>query len=335
MVRPDGLSRSSMIAWFNKRFANVFAAFCAIRAAWASVAVWMRSSNFCSTADAKDPMEIVGDSSNLMEILLMATPKQCVFSGVTDNLNTMTIKLDDNTKVEVYVSDDYLDSATPSAVKAAYIEFKEKQQQIDQERAALIAKAAELGLVLVDSSQDQKPQPPAQAQTQRHEAPPQVAPSSKYVPLNPSNRVIDGRTADNRVVGANAVGTVSALGESVAGAGSEYAITSMDKPSEDLKDGEVAEIGTVRGRLGADVAIPIRRVGKTGETKVRVIDTGGDLMLQRRFKEMAKQSDTEPPEYGTKGYRIRTVQCGLCRGNGVLPNKKSCPKCDGAGLIDI
>jgi hypothetical protein len=243
----------------------------------------------------------------------------------------MTVTLDSGDKVEAWISDEYAESATPKAVKEAVIKFNEEQSGKQKEMDALIAQAAKLGLVLVQP--DQEP-----ARTPAPKSAPKPAPAvinEDFVPENPNNRVVDGRVADSRKVNANVSGSASYMGQGVSGGGAEYAIGSSDKPTEDLKEGEKAEIGMVKGRAGMQIAIPVRRSGKTGETKIAVVETGGDAALQRRFKDLAKQSETDAPDFGHGGYQVKTVNCGVCRGTGRVMGKKSCPKCGGAGAYDI
>jgi len=242
----------------------------------------------------------------------------------------MTVKLDDGTKVEAWISDDYLESATPLKVKAAVIEIINNQQNNQREIDELLARVKALGYEIMP-----KGAVPTPVSTVVAPISPQPGPINESIELlDPSHRLVDGRMADARSVSPNVQGNVSALGGSVSGSGSEYAITSADKPTTDLKEGEQAEIGTVRGRAGMEIAIPVRRVGKTGETRVSVINTGGDAGLQQRFKALASQSEIDPPDFIHGGYQVKTITCGLCRGQGKTMGKE-CPKCHGAGSYDV
>jgi hypothetical protein len=261
----------------------------------------------------------------------MDIPKQCIFSGSTEDLNTcMTVTLDNGDAVQAWISDEFAESATPSKVKQAVIEFGHKLDDKQLEIDALIAKAKELGLELAIPGV--KPPTPAPAPVQAPAPQTAEAIAEGFVPDNPDNRIIDGRTADSKHLDARVSGSASGLGSTVSGAGSEYSITSQDKPSIDLKEGEMAEIGVVKGRLGTPVVIPVKRRGKTGETRVTVIETGGDNELQKRFKNM---SNEEPHDFVNAGYQVKTVRCGLCKGTGrVMGGKKECPKCGGVGMYD-
>ena len=256
--------------------------------------------------------------------------KRCVFSGSTVDLNTsMVVRLDDGRSVEVWISDGFIDVATPKKVKEA-VQNQENNKQHEIEE--LIAKAKELGLTIIADGSQPASEPSA-SPTTPCPRPCNPKGSGTWTPAT-GNRIVDGAEADNKTISIPISGQVAALGESVSGIGSEYAIRSTDKPSEDLRSGDRAEIGKVKGRLGMDVAIPVVRRGKTGETKVAVVNTGGDVALQKRFKQMASRSQSMegPPD----GYQVRTVQCTVCNGSGkLMGGNKDCPKCNGIGILDI
>lgn len=260
----------------------------------------------------------------------MSSQKSCVFSGSAENLNTsMTIKLDDGRQVEVWISDEYADQATPKAVKEAYL----KKQASDGEQIRQLQEmAAKLGLKLVGAGEaPPEPARPAVVQAQQ----PKSAPVAPPKPAMDGNRVVSGAAADRELE--FKVGYAADAAANLAGPTQrQYEITTKEKPKENLKDGEVAEIGLVKGRAGIDVAIPVRRQGKTGTTQVAVIDTGGDNNLQRRFKTMAEASKGDAVNYGKEGYDVKFAQCTACGGKGLALNGKSpCPKCKGAGEIQI
>lgn len=253
----------------------------------------------------------------------MGPNKVCVFSGSTKDLNTsMSIKLDNDQVVEVWISDAYADDATPRAVREAYV--KNKTAAADEIRVVQ-EMAARLGLQLVPAGQ----------------APAAPNVSSVVVPNNNSRsimegaRVVSGREADKPM---DVMVTYAQDGASSMAPlpTPQYKIASGDKPTTDLREGERAEIGLVKGRNGMDIAVPVRREGKMGVTHVAVIDTGGDNQLQRRFKSMARASETEGVCYGQDGYDVKFVRCAACGGGGRSLDKKNvCPKCKGAGEMQI
>ena len=250
--------------------------------------------------------------------------KVCVFSGSTENLNTsMKIKLEDGSTVEVWISDKFAEDASPKTAREAYLKSR---STINAQRKELEEMAAKLGLKIVDESQrPAEPQPQMIKQVQA----PQIQPS------DPNSRIISGKAADRNLDVSVTTGDLGAYSGQVGGVLPAYQISTQSKPSQDLKEGEVAEVGLVRGRGGADIAIPVRRIGKTGVTNIRVVETGGDRALQDRFKSMANSSKNgDVKHYGREGYDVQFRQCMMCNGTGVSM-KQQCPKCKGLGEIQI
>jgi DnaJ-class molecular chaperone len=105
----------------------------------------------------------------------------------------------------------------------------------------------------------------------------------------------------------------------------------MDKPSEDLRSGDTAEIGTFRGRDGVAIAIPAKRTGKTGVTKITIQNNMTDQTLQRRFKQQAQAA--ERGHHYSEKYDVNWSECGVCLGSGERGGK-DCPKCKGQGEIE-
>jgi hypothetical protein len=268
----------------------------------------------------------------------MNLPKQCVFNGSTENLNTcMKIRLDSGEMVDAWVSDEFADSATPSKVKqAAESLLKSAKNEVDE----LIAKAKALGLTILPAGVvSPKAPPPPELPGPETEAilaqPVKPKLITEVKPTTKGGRIIDGKTADAKRVDAMVSGSVTAMGANVSGGGSEYDISSVEKPTEDLKAGEIAEINTVKGRGGIDIAIPVRRVGKSGETRVTVVNTGGDAGLQQRFRDLATASQSDNPPDFIHGYAVKTINCPLCRGSGKVMGDRECPKCQGVGVLDV
>jgi hypothetical protein len=257
--------------------------------------------------------------------------KVCVFSGKTTDLNTsLNVRLDDGTTVEAWVSDEYADTATPKAIKEAYLKMSQK---LDAERKALLEQAARLGLKLVDESAMPQSSPAANIRVQ------QAAPQQHQSTIVPDtgNRVISGRKADNVHANPNITHAAAEVGQLIGGVGSEYDVRSESKSSVDLKNGEVAEIGMVKSR-GGQVAIPVKRVGPAGTTTVRVVEGGGDPQLQKRFRDMAKYSqasDAGNVSYAREGYDVHFRRCTMCNGSGTAIDGKTCRKCNGMGEIEV
>lgn len=264
--------------------------------------------------------------------------KVCIFSGSTEGLNTsMSLKLDGGETVVVWISDEFVDNATPKIVKDAYLAKHPPAESEDMKQFRILA--AKLNIQIPTPGQS-IPEPPrsliiptttAVVPQRTIKAPPVITESSPI--LDPSNKLVTGRAADGRDISSRVKIIMGDSGAAQAGGlAGQYSVTSQSKSTVDLKEGEVAEIGQVTGRCGLTLSIPVRRTGKTGVTNVRVVDSGGDNSLQRRFKDMATASKSEQGVvYGRDGYETRTVKCPLCamRANPV------CKKCNGLGMIDI
>ena len=218
----------------------------------------------------------------------------------------MTVKLDDNSMVEVWISDEFADEATPKKVKVAYLE---KMNEIE----ILRAKAAELGLVLIPDT----PGTVVNTTSAQTAAPPPPPLPVVNEGINLSDRVLDASEADKPL-------NVSVdSGNTGVGHIPELVIKTSDDPTGALKRGEKVQIETVEGRLGTSIAIPAVRSGPSGVTKVQVRNDFDDNQLQRIFKDTAKEN--------RESY-VKFSLCPLCRGDTTIRGKK-CPKCNGAGEL--
>ena len=86
----------------------------------------------------------------------------------------------------------------------------------------------------------------------------------------------------------------------------------------------------VRGRGGQPMRIP-RVIKHTigGNTVINVVDTGGDKLIQDRFRGLRDVIYN----YGEKGYDVQN--CTLCGGSGVAAaTGGTCPKCQGVGFLN-
>lgn len=268
--------------------------------------------------------------------------KACIFSGATENLNTsMKIRLDDGNIVEVWVSDEYADDATPRSVKVAYLAKYPVESDESDEMKQLKTMAAKLGVAIVKL--DEMPTktapaiiapPPSQQSGEQRVIRPQKPAPAQPAPLkllNENNRLVPSKSVDSR--GLDLKVDMSSPSAQEAGLPqNQYSITSVSKPSVDLKEGEVSELGRVAGRGGVDIIIPVRRVGKCGTTRVNVSNTETDQKLQSRFKGMAEGSKSgDGVCYGKNGYDMKFVKCPLCNTRPQI--NPDCKKCKGTGEI--
>lgn len=246
---------------------------------------------------------------------------QCVFCNTTDNLNTQfTITVND-AKVVVQICDAHAEEATVKSAKEAYLR---KDEQIK----ALLEQAKALGLdiaptksgLLIASSPDRTPTP---ADVQRST----IATPSFTMDVNDPNVVPTDRV-DRRSDQSSASIGGSQNGISVE-SNTSYNLGNL--LPEEVRKG-YAKMGTVEGRNGQQLAIPVERVDGTGSTRIRVRKSD-DTALQKRFKQMAANSmNDNVPDFARSGYQNTMRTCPLCTGKMVI-NGKDCPKCGGTGEI--
>jgi len=248
---------------------------------------------------------------------------QCIFCDATTDLNTsLTITLEDGSKVAVRICDVHAEDATVKSAREAYLE---KRKKIDE----LLAQARSLGLQLSESPSGlvvatQKPEPRVM----------QVQPTAEAAealegPNVVSTSKLDGRkfqsvggTADGVAVSSHAPLDTSSL---------------IDQLPEGALDGQ-AEMTVVEGRGGQPLAIPQRRIDKTGTTRIS-IKKSTDAALQDRFKKMAADTmGDRTPDFARSGYQNTQRPCPLCKGACVVKQGRQevpCPKCNGSGIISI
>lgn len=245
---------------------------------------------------------------------------QCVFCDVTTNLNTsLTITLEDGSKVAVNICDGHAEDATVKSAREAYLG---KLKKIDD----LLAQVKALGLQISDSPSGMAivSQPP------------------KAVTNTPSARAIDPIEEGPDIIPTSKLQqrNFQSVGGNVAGVSvpSYEAINpanSKDKLPDDALDG-YAEMAIVEGRGGQPLAIPKRRTDKTGTTVV-TIKKSTDANLQDRFKKMANDSLSDRmPDFANGGYNDTQRECPICHGSGhIIQQRKpqACPKCNGSGII--
>ena len=92
---------------------------------------------------------------------------------------------------------------------------------------------------------------------------------------------------------------------------------------------------TVPGRGGVNMTIPSMIKDSSGTTTVKIVNTGGNEALQKRFRAIKDAGDMTQGTNPVSGYT--SIDCNLCRSSGRVKNKgvdQKCPKCGGRGVID-
>jgi hypothetical protein len=251
----------------------------------------------------------------------------CVYCGVTENLNTaFHITLDDGEKVKVEICDTHADDAT---VKTAKVAFLDKKKQID----AFLEQAKALGLNIsinnnsklsvVTDNTAANPLPSSQQYHNRHDFRSDFLEGDDVVETD----MLD-RQALKSVGGSTDFGMVSSY--------SSISMNSLtDKLDSDVLKGK-ARMVMVEGREGVPIAIPGQRVDGTGTTRIRINKKEDDLKLQARFKRMAEDSIAGKVNFARDGYQGATSTCSFCKGECFIRNGVetiTCPKCNGSGII--
>lgn len=252
-------------------------------------------------------------------------PRQCVYCGTHDNLNTqMTITLEDGKKNTVDICDVHADDAT---VKSARDAFQNKQKQIDD----LLARAKELGLDFSQTSSGlavatQRPQAPAPV--------PAEPAKSTVVGLNRNDDDVIPTSKLDSARGMTSIGGQTDAGNVVSFA--SYDSNSLaDKLPEGARQG-FAKMAVVEGRAGQPLIIPKQRVDGTGTTNITVMNKETDQQLQSRFKRMSEASMRDDvPNFARQGYQNTTTKCSFCREGYINTSKgkELCPKCGGSTIL--
>lgn len=237
----------------------------------------------------------------------------------------MTIAVDDN-KVVVRICDDHAEEATVKSAREAYIV---KRKAIDN----ILVQAKALGLQLTEQSSSGL----VLATNQNVQQPQQLQEKPLLVEMPIGENVVRTATIDTRRF--QSVGGVASIQNSssinVTAHSSIDRSTLVDKLPEGALDG-FAEMAVVEGRGGQPLAIPQRRVDKTGVTRMTVAKST-DAQLQSRFKKMADATMVDHhPEFAKGGYKNAQKQCPFCNGMTVVKNGKQsiqCPKCNGSGIM--
>ena len=256
-----------------------------------------------------------------------AQPKVCVFSGSTENLNTsMVITLPEGNKITVWISDEWIESATPKSDRDAFIKNQAKYESDIKLMHQLADKYGFIVSPKATPPSPVKPEPDVEAE--------QTQPAQGITPTANKNIVVNqpkatqlDHAAAQRIMDAKRPKTASTSTIPTPA----VAEVKLDDPN--LKRAiseETTELGVTAGRAGVETVIPRTQTGPLGTTVIQIVRTT-DKDIQDRTK--ARNSSTSDQEPGATKYSTRTITCPMCRNHDQARPK--CKKCNGMGIIDI
>ncbi len=251
----------------------------------------------------------------------------CLFCDSGENLNTtMTVKVSDIDYV-VAICEEHEDLATPKAVR-------EKAEGKAQEIEDLKKMAAKLGLKVGS----QEPEPDLQPQQPHESTAVNDASDRRVLHKGLKSQTIDKAAKPAPSQPATAIaedfGTNLPVDPSI-GVSRQQSYNPSNTKGSNLHTTQTTK-QVVQASDGRPIHLPKTvRDNEGGQTNIRVVNTGGDVALQRRFKQLGHSStgDTPSPHFG-KGYTVR--DCVACGGTGAARiGNGECPKCSGDGFNKI
>lgn len=261
--------------------------------------------------------------------------QRCIFSGSSENLNTIMEITLDGEKYKVAISEEHEDDASPGAIKKL---IPERLAAMEAARAEMISKmeefkalAAELGFDLVKKGE----KPALTPQTQQPSDSPfkQQKNTRKESDLS-REEIIAAREAAKR---AEKPIQVTSAAAGISSAVSPHAIPRHVEVQ--TKDGtkivEKPEIlaethQVVKGPGGVPIPIPRNIEGTDGQTTITITGGVDDRIIQARGRQLHMMRENNEAGFYNQ-------ECRPCKGTGLIHNRrgeqKQCRTCEGAGII--
>jgi hypothetical protein len=259
---------------------------------------------------------------------------RCIRCGTTNNLNTTMVVTIDDKKYDIILCDAHEDTTPKQAkelVKGKIDAFNIMMEQMK-----------EFGITVTDTASGiavaQKPQPidiPEDLETQQE--------SEELVEADqkPKARII--KKTSIKIKGITGVAKDSSGGVNVEGHSSIDVDNAAQALLHDAKRRGVISEDTMLpvredieftdavGKEGVPMRVPKKIKYSDGETKIAIINTGGDQTIQHRLKTLSKQQNSY--SYGKDGYDVKP--CNACDGTGFSKVKDdACQKCGGVGFLN-
>lgn len=278
--------------------------------------------------------------------------ESCVFCDSTDDLNTvMTMSVEDK-DYKVAIGDSCEDDALPKKIKEALkVKIEEHQKKQDDKKSRLEKlreEAKELGFELVPiGSKIAVPVKTVSA------APPRDLAGAPTIEQNGSKFVVQRNTrnvSSDKGMSQEQARTalevaqqrgVNSFPSTEAGQASEHGSHLLPESVQTKNGGtfrpeNISKVNqTVPGRCGIPTTIPEKLISTGGETEIKIINTGGDNLIQRRMRalnEAAMRSEGSGMPSAMNADRMNA--CPSCDGVGKVKNKL-CIRCRGIGFMGV
>lgn len=276
--------------------------------------------------------------------------QRCIFSGSTDNLNTILEVTLNGEKYKVAVSDEHEDDASLGAIKKLIPERLAAKERAKAEMLAKLdefkALADELGFDLVKKGESSKsfvnPHSPPDPDTLADQPTVEVGGATFKMQKNTRQNnkpKEEGLTEEEAAAAIEAAKREArhAQGHDRPAHGEAPPIPKHSLPEAitvQTPEGPkvyhkpqkgAQKMQTVKGAGGVPTAIPRNIHGTDGETTITITDTGGDKIIQMRGRQLGQMR-----EMGQGSFYSQS--CRPCQGTG-LHAKKRCKACDGSGII--
>lgn len=263
--------------------------------------------------------------------------QRCIFSGSSENLNTIIEITLDGEKYKVAVSDEYEEDASPGAIKKL---IPERVAAMEAAKAEMINKleefkalAAELGFDLIRKGEQPPPQPTPQVKPDDSRQPGVKQQKNMRKEVSREEAIAAHEAAKRETapiqVTRSAAGITAPISPHVIPEQIEVKTRDgtkiVEKPE---KFDETHQL--VRGPGGITIPVPRSIKGTDGETTITITNGIDDKIIQQRGKQLNMMRENDD-------YSFWSDECRQCSGAGIIENrrgqKKQCKTCGGAGII--
>jgi hypothetical protein len=256
----------------------------------------------------------------------------CIFCGSTETLNTVMTMSIDSHDYKIAIDDACEDEALPKKIRKALrskIEQYEKERVSKEEKLEALKKAAaEFGFELAPTNSSKLMVP-----TKIESPPPQQTQGSSsqlVIQKNTRNTIKESRQNFMEESAQRAPGfqNTEARNETQQEHKAPVRQQTPNRKAVRKKEWKVAD------RMGRPAKIPESLIGENGKPDIKIVDSGGNRLLQRRMEalngaRMRAEAQGVAPE---SQIHDQLSTCISCDGSGAVKDKV-CARCQGHGLI--